>query len=280
MTRIDRTDPLTAPALELLGRVLEEADAAGLDALIEPLLWRDGAVARDTDSIVAAAVIAHDMGSPLLKVPVPDEAAGAARADAVARVVDSVGVPVLFLGGPRSAGPGDGARSAESTRQAVLDEVVDVMTGGAAGMAIGRAILQDDDPKSMAALRGRGRARRGSGRARLILTLDLGTTVTKAVLWGDGGLVASGRAALRTDYGAGGRAEQDPDTWWPSVVAACAACCADLAGAPGASGPSGAVAVDAIGFAAARQTLRAGGGRRHDAGAGVVVVRPPRRGRG
>ena len=158
MTRIDLTEPLTAPALELLGRVLEQAAAAGLDALIEPLLWRAGAVARDTDSIVAAAVIAHDMGSPLLKLPVPDAAAGSARADAVARVVDSVGVPVLFLGGPRGANTGvapavgSGAGSSEATRQAVLAEVADVMAGGAGGMAIGRAILQDDDPKSMAAM--------------------------------------------------------------------------------------------------------------------------------
>jgi len=160
MTRIDLRDPLTAPALELLGRVLEEAAAAGLDALVEPLLWRDGALARDTDSIVAAAVIAHDMGAPLLKVPVPAEAEGAARVEAVARVAGSVGVPVLFLGGPRGADPAGGAGtssatgpgSAQAVRRAVLSEVADVMAGGAAGMAIGRAILQDEDPKSMAAM--------------------------------------------------------------------------------------------------------------------------------
>jgi DhnA family fructose-bisphosphate aldolase class Ia len=140
MTRIDFADPLSAPALELLGQVLEASHQLGLEALIEPLIWRDGAMARDTDSIVLAAMIAHDMGAPLLKVPVPDVAGGRARVDAVARVVASVGVPVLFLGGPKRDEPAD----------ALLDEVRDVMAGGASGLAIGRAIYQDAAPDELA----------------------------------------------------------------------------------------------------------------------------------
>jgi DhnA family fructose-bisphosphate aldolase class Ia len=142
MTRIDMGDPLTSPALELLGQVLEQARTAGLEALIEPLVWRDGQIARDTDAIVFAAVVAHDMGAPLLKVPVPRAASSAERQRAVARVVASVGVPVLFLGGPMG----------DTGRQAVLDEVRDVMEGGGAGMAIGRTVYQDDDPAEMAGL--------------------------------------------------------------------------------------------------------------------------------
>jgi DhnA family fructose-bisphosphate aldolase class Ia len=140
MTRIDMRDPVTASALELLGRVLEAARVERLDALVEALVWRDGAVARDTDSIVFAAIVAHDLGAPLLKVPVPDEEPGAARVDAVARIVDSVGVPVLFLGGPRSS------------RLTMLDEVRDVMAGRAAGLAIGRALFQDPEPETAAKL--------------------------------------------------------------------------------------------------------------------------------
>jgi DhnA family fructose-bisphosphate aldolase class Ia len=142
MTRIDLADPLTSAALELLGRVLEQAKAAALEALVEPLVWRDGRVARDTDSIVFAAVIAHDMGAPVLKVPVPAVTPGEERRRAVARVVASVGVPVLFLGGP--LGP--------AGRPPVLDEVRDVMHGGGSGMAIGRAVYQDPDPAEMAGL--------------------------------------------------------------------------------------------------------------------------------
>jgi DhnA family fructose-bisphosphate aldolase class Ia len=140
MTRIDPGDPLTAPALELLGTVLDQARQAGVDALIEALSWRNGTMARDVEGIVLAAVIAHDMGAPLLKVPVPDVPAGSARIDAVGRVVESVGVPVLFLGGPRR----------EAGRGPMLAEVRDVMAGGGAGMAIGRTVYQDADPAEAA----------------------------------------------------------------------------------------------------------------------------------
>jgi DhnA family fructose-bisphosphate aldolase class Ia len=142
MTRIDLADPATSAALELLGQVLEQSKAARLEALIEPLVWRDGRVARDTDSIVYAAVIAHDMGAPVVKVPVPAEAPGAERQRAVARVVASVGVPVLFLGGPLT----------DAGRSPVLDEVRDVMEGGGSGMAMGRTIYQDPDPGEVAGL--------------------------------------------------------------------------------------------------------------------------------
>ena len=89
-----------------------------------------------------ASVIAHDMGAPVIKVPVPAVAPGAERQRAVARVVASVSVPVLFLGGPRTA----------AGRAPVLDEVRDVMEGGGAGMAMGRTIYQDPDPAEAARL--------------------------------------------------------------------------------------------------------------------------------
>jgi DhnA family fructose-bisphosphate aldolase class Ia len=146
LVRIDMSDPVSAKALELLGRVLEEARGAGLEAMIESLLWTDGRVARDIDSVIRAAVIAHDIGSPVLKLAIPDAEPGTARTEAVARVVQSVGVPVLFLGGPRRRG--DGSPAAQ--REAVLDEVRDAMAGGAAGMAVGRVVIEDPDPAEMA----------------------------------------------------------------------------------------------------------------------------------
>lgn len=150
MVRIDLSDPVTSGALELLGRVLEEARAAGLDAMVEPLCWREGRMARDTNSIVLAAVVAHDMGAPLLKLPVPDAAPGAARAKEVERIVRSVGVPVLFLGGPRrrEEAPGVG----EPSREAVLSQIRDAMDGGAAGVAVGRVVIEDPDPALMAGM--------------------------------------------------------------------------------------------------------------------------------
>jgi DhnA family fructose-bisphosphate aldolase class Ia len=142
MTRIDFDDPLSAPALELLGQVLEEARQAELEALIEPLIWHEGRVRRDTDAVVLAAIIAHDLGAPVIKVPVPAVTPGAERQGAVGRVVASVGVPVLFLGGPLT----------QAGREPVLDEVRDVMEGGGAGMAMGRTLYQDPDPAEMAGL--------------------------------------------------------------------------------------------------------------------------------
>jgi DhnA family fructose-bisphosphate aldolase class Ia len=142
MTRIDFEDPVTAAALELLGQVLEQSRQAGLEALVEPLIWQEGRIQRDPDAVVLAAVLAHDMGAPVIKVPVPAAAPGDERRRAVSRVVASVSVPVLFLGGPR----GDGGRDR------VLDEVRDVMAGGGAGMAMGRTIYQDPDPAEMAGL--------------------------------------------------------------------------------------------------------------------------------
>ena len=136
MTRIELTDPHTSAALERLGRVLEEARTAGLDALVESVTWRDGAMSHDVDDIVFAAVVAHDLGAPRLKVPVPDEPDRARRRAAVARVVASVGVPVLFLGGPHRGNP-----------DAVLEEAADVMAGGGAGLAIGRAVLRGPRPR-------------------------------------------------------------------------------------------------------------------------------------
>lgn len=140
MTRIDRTDPLTADALELLGRVLDAARSAGIEALIEAVPWRDGRMDHDVDAVVLAAVIAHDVGAPLLKVPVPDAPPGAGRADAVARIAASVGVPVLFLGGPRQPA------ATPEANDAFLSEVTDVMAGGGAGLAVGRRVFEDPDP--------------------------------------------------------------------------------------------------------------------------------------
>jgi DhnA family fructose-bisphosphate aldolase class Ia len=141
MTRIDPTDGRTADALELLGRVLEESRSAGLEALVESVPWRNGRMANDIDSIVTAAVIAHDLGAPILKVPVPDAPPGEARQEAVARVVGAVGVPVLFLGGSRPEG---------KVQRTVLEQVSDVMAAGGAGMALGRVLYQDPHPAVMA----------------------------------------------------------------------------------------------------------------------------------
>ena len=256
MTRIDMDDPITASALELLGQVLEQSRQAGLEALIEPLVWSEGRIRRDTDAIVLAAVIAHDMGAPVIKVPVPAVAPGSERQRAVARVVASVGVPVLFLGGPRT----------EGGRDRVLDEVRDVMEGGGAGHGHGAHALPGPRP-------GRdGGPRRRAGARPMILTIDFGTTVTKVGLWGDEGLVALARSELTTTHPQVGWAEQDPLRWWTTLVIACAEARAQAPRAFGAGRRRGLLG----GPADLRPRDRAGRPDRQ----GHPVVRPPGGARG
>jgi sugar (pentulose or hexulose) kinase len=83
--------------------------------------------------------------------------------------------------------------------------------------------------------------------ARVVLTLDLGTSTTKAGLWIDHVLVGPTRAELVTHHPAPGHAQQDPESWWTSVVAACAEL---RAGAPDRY-----AAVEVIVCSAARETF-------------------------
>jgi xylulokinase len=80
-----------------------------------------------------------------------------------------------------------------------------------------------------------------------VLTLDLGTSATKASLWADNRLIALTRAPIVTAHPSPDRAEQDPEDWWRSVVDACAEL---RAGTPDVYS-----SLDAVGCAAARETF-------------------------
>jgi xylulokinase len=56
----------------------------------------------------------------------------------------------------------------------------------------------------------------------VILTVDIGTSFTKVGLWRPDGLLGFGRAPLVTERPLFGWAEQDPSSWWESVVTAAA----------------------------------------------------------
>ena len=55
-----------------------------------------------------------------------------------------------------------------------------------------------------------------------ILTIDLGTSATKAALWSEDGPIAMGRAPVDVEHPRPGWVEQDPEGWWTSTLAACA----------------------------------------------------------
>ncbi len=84
----------------------------------------------------------------------------------------------------------------------------------------------------------------------MILTIDLGTTHTKVGLWDVDGLRGHGRGAVAVSHPGPGRSEQDPEDWWTSLLAAASEALDSHGGARGRR--SG---VEAIGFAAARQTF-------------------------
>jgi xylulokinase len=81
----------------------------------------------------------------------------------------------------------------------------------------------------------------------VILTVDLGTSVTKVALWDRSGLVALAGAPVDTVHPAPGWSEQDPSAWWESVVGACAQV--------RQRAPDGFASVEVVGCTGARQTF-------------------------
>jgi xylulokinase len=95
-----------------------------------------------------------------------------------------------------------------------------------------------------------------------VLTLDLGTSATKACLWAEHRLVGLTRASIPTSHPAPDRAEQEPEDWWRSVVDACAAL-RDQA-------PDVYSSVEAVGCSAARETFACFDPNLRGLGAGIV----------
>jgi xylulokinase len=81
----------------------------------------------------------------------------------------------------------------------------------------------------------------------VVLTLDLGTSATKAALWRGAELRALARTPIVTTHPHPGWAEQLPDEWWTSVARSCA----ELYEAA----PAELERVEAVGFSAARETF-------------------------
>lgn len=80
-----------------------------------------------------------------------------------------------------------------------------------------------------------------------VLTLDLGTSATKAALWSGARLLTVARAPVSTSHPEPGWAEQDPDDWWSSVVDACGHVRGQL--------PEVYDRVESVGFTAARESF-------------------------
>lgn len=96
----------------------------------------------------------------------------------------------------------------------------------------------------------------------MILTLDFGSTATKAGLWHNEGLVALAHCELRTVHRHPGWAEQDPSSWWTSLVIACAEV--------RAKAPEAFRSVDVIGATGARQSFALAAGSGEPVGPGIL----------
>jgi xylulokinase len=81
----------------------------------------------------------------------------------------------------------------------------------------------------------------------VILTLDFGSSVTKAAVWDRSGLVALAGSPVTTSHPAPGCSEQQPSEWWASLTAACARLRAQA--------PEAYRSVDVVGCTGARQSL-------------------------
>lgn len=120
--------------LAALGDVAREARSLGLPVLAMAYPQGPGLREDSVRDIAHAARVAAELGADLVKVsmpPVPAE---------IERVVDAVSIPVVVSGGPHLG-----------NRAALLQGVRDAIGAGASGVAIGRNVFQDPDPRRVAA---------------------------------------------------------------------------------------------------------------------------------
>ncbi len=95
-----------------------------------------------------------------------------------------------------------------------------------------------------------------------VLTLDLGTSTTKAALWSGPDLLDLARAPLATRHPRPGWAEQDPEDWWSSVDRATASL--------REARPDAYAAVSMIGCSGARETFAPFDRQLRPLGAGIL----------
>ena len=95
-----------------------------------------------------------------------------------------------------------------------------------------------------------------------VLTLDLGTSATKAAVWRGAELRGLTRAAIATEHPRPGHDEQDPRDWWRSVARSCAELRERV--------PADYEAVTAVGFSATRETFALFDAALHPLGAGIL----------
>jgi class I fructose-bisphosphate aldolase len=125
--------PEEAVGLRALATVVNEAHRWGLPVMgeMQPGGFDAPVSQRTAEAVAVAARVAAEYGADWVKVP---------YADGYERVIATCFVPVVMLGGSRTADPG-----------ALLQSVHTGLQAGAAGVAIGRNIFQARSPGAMSA---------------------------------------------------------------------------------------------------------------------------------
>ncbi len=123
-------DPAEDRMLSDAGSVVDEADGLGLPVLI--MAYPPGAAdgTAELEATRHAARAAAEVGADLVQIPHPGSEAD------VRSVVRGCPVPVVVAGGPRDA--------------SYLDAVRAAVSGGAAGVSVGRNLFQDPHPAAFA----------------------------------------------------------------------------------------------------------------------------------
>ncbi|WLW52460.1 2-amino-3,7-dideoxy-D-threo-hept-6-ulosonate synthase [Streptomyces sp. YU58] len=124
-----------ARQIEDLARVSADCDTWSMPLLV--MIYPRGpriAAPADPGLLAHAITLAADLGADIVKTACP------ARPQDLAEATAHSPVPVLVAGGPPRAHPSE-----------VLSYVSDALSGGAAGVAMGRSIFQSDDPGALTA---------------------------------------------------------------------------------------------------------------------------------
>ena len=141
LTRIDPADPATVRTLETCGRVVTEANRAGVVAMVEPFVSRrvEGRVVNDLspEAVIRSVHIAQGLGASSaytwMKLPVVEE---------MERVMAATTLPTLLLGGDPTTRPEETYASWAAALQ--LPSV--------RGLIVGRALLYPEDGDVAAAV--------------------------------------------------------------------------------------------------------------------------------
>lgn len=115
------------------GTVVDEADSLGLPVLVQAYPPGAARGTADPEATAHAARAAAEIGADLVQVPHPG------TAERVRSVVRGCPVPVLAAGGPRAPGP-----------DAFLEAARAAISGGTAGISVGRNLFQHPNPAAFA----------------------------------------------------------------------------------------------------------------------------------